>query len=333
MDCHVRTEQRGGRTVWILNDTDSEASASILPSFGFNLFDLKLPAAGALRPLVVAEPGWEQAPQHPAKHGFPVLFPFPNRISHGRFDWEGTSYRLPLTKPPHAIHGFALDADWEVTDHGEGPDGAFLSGRYRLAKTFPDGSPRWPSEGYLDLRYALHGRTLVLDATVANESDGDLPYGLGFHPYFRLPFGSGGSLSRTQVVIPASQAWVLDETIPTGEVRPVSEALDFRRGKSMQGLRVDAVLTGLEHNAEGFVVCRLIDESLGAEFRIGFDAIPFREIVVFTPPFGDDIIAIEPYTQTTDAINLQQRGVDAGLRILKPGQQESMRITMETAEC
>ena len=46
-----------------------------------------------------------------------------------------------------------------------------------------------------------------------------------------------------------------DETIPTGEVRPVSEGLDFRRGKSMQGLRVDAVLTGLEHNAEGFVVC------------------------------------------------------------------------------
>jgi aldose 1-epimerase len=76
----------------------------------------------------------------------------------------------------------------------------------------------------------------------------------------------------------------------------------------------------------------LVDESLGAEFRIGFDAIPFREVVVFTPPYADDVIAIEPYTQTTDAINLQQRGVDAGLRIMKPGQQESLRILMETAD-
>lgn len=332
MACHVRKESRGDRTIYILCDDDTGASASILPSYGFNLFDLKLPAAGAVRPLVVADPGWEANPEKPARHGFPVLFPFPNRIKDGRFSWGGTSYELPLTKPPHAIHGFALDADWEVIDHGEGPDGAFLTGRYRLPRTFPDGSPRWPSDGYLDIRYALHGRSLTLDATVANESEGDLPYGLGFHPYFRLPFGPEGDLSRTRVFIPASRYWPLDESIPTGKTLPVDEALDFRGGKPMSDLRVDAVLTGLEHNAEGFVVCRLVDEALGAEFQLGFDAVPFREVVVFTPPYADDVIAVEPYTQTTDAINLQQRGVDAGLRILKPGQQESLRILMETAE-
>jgi aldose 1-epimerase len=332
MACHVQTETRGDRTISTLIDTESGASASILPSYGFNLFDLKLPAAGAVRSLVVADPGWESNPEKPARHGFPILFPFPNRIKDGRFSWEDTSYELPLTKPPHAIHGFALDADWQVTDQGEGPDGAFLTGRYRLPRAFPDGSPRWPSDAYLDIRYALHGRSLTLDATVSNESEDDLPYGLGFHPYFRLPFGPDGDLSRTKVIIPASRSWVLDESIPTGETRPVDEALDFREGKPMSGLRVDAVLTGLEHNAEGFAVCRLVDESLGAEFRIGFDAIPFREVVVFTPPYADDVIAVEPYTQTTDAINLQQRGVDAGLRVLKPGQQESLRILMETAD-
>jgi len=42
------------------------------------------------------------------------------------------------------------------------------------------------------------------------------------------------------------------------------------------------------------------------------------------------VLAVEPYTQTTDAINLQAKGIDAGLRILKHGAQDSLRITMET---
>jgi galactose mutarotase-like enzyme len=44
----------------------------------------------------------------------------------------------------------------------------------------------------------------------------------------------------------------------------------------------------------------------------------FREMVVFTPPHRQ-AFGIEPYTCTTDAINLQQRGVDAGWRVLPPG--------------
>ena len=44
----------------------------------------------------------------------------------------------------------------------------------------------------------------------------------------------------------------------------------------------------------------------------------FREVVVFTPPHRQ-AFCIEPYTCTTDAINLQARGVDAGLLTLPPG--------------
>ena len=34
---------------------------------------------------------------------------------------------------------------------------------------------------------------------------------------------------------------------------------------------------------------------------------------------------------TTDAINLQARGIDAGLRILKHGEQDTLMITMSTS--
>jgi aldose 1-epimerase len=44
----------------------------------------------------------------------------------------------------------------------------------------------------------------------------------------------------------------------------------------------------------------------------------FRDLVVFTPPHRQ-AIALEPYTCTTDAINLQARGIDAGWLVLEPG--------------
>jgi aldose 1-epimerase len=45
----------------------------------------------------------------------------------------------------------------------------------------------------------------------------------------------------------------------------------------------------------------------------------FQELVAFTPPWTS-AICLEPYTCTTDAINLQQQGFEAGLRILQPGE-------------
>ncbi len=77
---------------------------------------------------------------------------------------------------------------------------------------------------------------------------------------------------------------------------------------------------------------RLIDESIGVELRIGFDRL-FRDLVVFTPPTGKGrVIAVEPYTMTTDAVHLQPRGVEAGLRIMPPGGSERLAITLEVVE-
>jgi aldose 1-epimerase len=334
MKPRISTEQRGDRTILGLHDDATGASAHVLPSYGFNLFDLKLPAAGEPRSLVVSEPGWEAQPQKPARHGFPVLFPFPNRIREGRYSWNGKDYQLPLGKPPHAIHGFAADADWQVVEHAVSPAGATLLGRYQISRQSPQMLPSWPGDLILEMRYTLAGRTLDLDITITNPGGDDVPYGLGFHPYFRLPFSSKGTLEQTRVVIPAGEFWVLEGAIPTGERRPVDSRLDFRAGQPMAGLQLDDVLTALEPKAaaggDRWTTCRLIDDSLQAELQLLFDA-NFREIVVFTPPGSPDVIAVEPYTQTTDAIHLHERGIDGGLRLLKHGAQDHLCIRLQTS--
>ena len=328
MACRVSTETQGKNTVYTLHDDATGASAAILPSFGFNLFDLRLPVAGEVRRVIDAAADFAAKPSHPGRNGTPILFPYPNRVRAGQFAFHGKSYQLPISLAPNAIHGFALDVPWDVVEHKAEGNEASLTGRYQISKNSPEMRRNWPSDAVLQVRYGLSGRQLSMTITVTNPTVDDLPYGFGIHPYFPLPFRASGDLAKTRVVLPAGKFWVLEGFLPTGEIRPVDDRLDFRKGQAMKGLKLDDVLTDLAFEGDR-CVCRLVDVELGAEFRLSFDRT-FRELVVYTPPGAGNIIALEPYTQTTDAINLEARGVDAGLRVLGHGRQETFRITMET---
>lgn len=328
MAFRVGTEAQGGRTIFTLLDDATGAFAAVLPSYGFNLFDLRLPLAGEPRRVIVASAGWEANPGHAGDNGIPIMFPFPNRIRGGRFRFGGKDYRTPANLGPNAIHGFAIDANWDVIEHAATDREAFIVGRYRISMQSPGALASWPTDAILQVRYGLAGRKLTLDATVSNPTAEPLPFGFGIHPYFRLPFPPGGDPAATRVVIPASEAWELRDLLPTGRRVPVDARLDFRQGRPMAGLKLDDVLTGLATEGGRFT-CRMIDEAKRAELRMTAGD-GFREVVVYTPRGDGDVIAIEPYTQTTDAINLQPRGVDAGLRVLGHGGHAAFSIALET---
>lgn len=331
MSMRVEQADHGGRTVSILRDEATGASAAIVPSYGFNLFDLRLPAAGEVRRVIVARDDFAARPDKPGRNGIPILFPFPNRVRDGRYSFEGKDYELFIEPGKgHAIHGFAIAAAWDVVDQGATPAGAYLVGRFQIGRHAPDRLASWPSDAILTVRYDLAGRRLSMTVTVENPTaDRDLPYGFGIHPYFRLPFAAGrpeaGSLH-----LPAAEMWALDASLPTGERLPVDRRVDFRSGGSTAGRHLDDLLTGLTFDGDR-CTCRLADDDLGTETVLSFDRT-FRELVVFVPPHDDTLVAVEPYTQATDAINLVARGIDAGLRILRPGEADTMRIAIETSD-
>src|SRR5258708_2975231 len=166
-----------------------------------------------------------------------------------------------------------------------GSRGRTITSRSTPAPPPPPASPSPPPP----MPSPTSGPSMAL--TVSNPSAEELPYGFGIHPYFRLPIVPGGDPDRTRVVLPASNYWVLDGYIPTGEIRPVDDRLDFRKGQPRTHLKLDDVLTGLAFERDQ-CVCRLVDQALGAEFRLGFDR-NFRELVVFTPPPPmDGVIAV-----------------------------------------
>ena len=321
MSFHISTHRQAGvmagldPTIYVLED-GSGGRAEVWPALGFNCFRWLAP--GSLD-LLYADPALFTGGR-PTRSGIPVLFPFPNRIRAGRFTWAGKEYQLPTDDPAkkNAIHGFACRHPWRVANQGSDEHSAWVSGVFRCSVDAPASRPLWPADHEIRLTVRLGAGLLRLEAEALNPDEVPLPFGLGYHPYFRLPFSAGVEQASCAVSVPARDCWVLEENVPTGERRPVDPARDLNAPRRVSELQLDDVLTGLPDEPPGpdALIERGVVEG-GAPLRL-FCSPAFRELVVFTAPHRQ-AFCIEPYTCTTDAINLQQQGVDAGWLVLPPG--------------
>ena len=312
-----------------IRDAASGSTARIARHLGFNCFEFSARFSGRVVDVLYADPDFASGKLPPTRHGIPILFPFPNRIRGGRFTWEGRDYHLPKETVPYdpaganAIHGFCLDRPWRVTASGD----SYVVGEFQLSKDAPERRALWPSDALIEMRYGVRGATLRADIRIANLGEAPLPWGFGTHPYFRVPLASDSDGKHCLVEAPAAELWELVETLPTGARHPVPPEKNLREGAYFDQLQIDDVLTGLPSGPRP-TECLIMDEKAGLQVVQRFDPAVFRELVVFTPPTRASV-CLEPYTCITDAINLQQRGIDAGLRVLGPGEEVRTWIEIE----
>lgn len=311
-----------------IQDPTSGSAAWISVDQGFNCFSFvaKLPDGQSVD--VLSAPDDFGSGQYPATHhGNPLLFPYPNRIAGGRYRWEGRDYQIPPDRVlfdgnGNAIHGFCLDRPWRVTRQTLDS----VVGTFRLSVDAPDRAEFWPTDAEISVGYQVVGSRLKSTIRVVNPTDVPLPWGFGTHAYFRVPLSGQSWPDDCSVYVPARKTWVLNECLPTGaKVDPPDQAR-LHESCAFQGLQVDDIYS--EVSAEGGAVrCQIIDQAarLVMEQTCGED---FRELVVFTPPWSRSI-CMEPYTCVTNAINLQQQGVDAGLRVLGPHEEWNGWIDLE----
>ncbi|MGQ0636356.1 MAG: aldose 1-epimerase [Planctomycetaceae bacterium] len=298
-----------------LTDKHSRATAAILPEAGFNLFQLRIPVAGIVVDVLDAEPGFESTGANPTHGGIPLLFPFPNRIRAGRYQWAGREYTLEGVHRDawgNAIHGLVFDRPWRVVAQGDN----FIVGRFQLSVDARERRSVWPADFVLDVRYELRDDRLRCDLRVHNPDRVALPWGFGTHPYFRIPLQAGGAAGQCLVQAQADRAWELVDCLPTGRRLPVSGPNDLREGRELEGLKLDDVLTGLA--TEGGVVQSVVmDPAAGLVVTQTADEV-FEDLVVYTPPHGR-AVCVEPYTCVTDAINLAAKRITGGWQVLEPG--------------
>jgi aldose 1-epimerase len=307
-------------TIYVL-DNGAGCRAEVWPALGFNCFRWQAVKDGRSLDLLYCDPGLF-ADGRPTRSGIPILFPFPNRIRGGRFTWAGKEFQLPLNDGPkvNAIHGFACRRSWRVVDQGADAIGAWLTGEFHGDRDAPDCRALWPTDYRIRVTYRLSAGKLRVEAEVSNPDAQPMPFGLGYHPYFRIPFTPGFRPEDCKVIVPASSYWALEESLPSGERRAVDAPRDLNTPRRFTDLTLDDVLADLPPAPEvgdGLHECGAIEGAAGVTLRV-LCSSAYREMVVFTPVHRE-AFCIEPYTCTTDAVNLQARGVPAGWLTLQPG--------------
>jgi aldose 1-epimerase len=328
MPYQVRTEEQPADgfpgPVVVLEESGGAAQAVVAPQSGFNAYRWRVQhTVAGLLDLLHADPQ-NFITGRPTRNGIPILFPFPNRIRDGRFTWEGKTYQLPLNDPAqkNAIHGFACRRPWRVVSQGADDSSAWVTAEFQGSVDAADVRDLWPADYRLRVTYRLAGLALRVEALVENPDTRPLPFGLGYHPYIHVAF-AGGDPAAYAVCIPAVAFWELRDTLPTGRRLPVDQrpAVDLVSPRPYGQLQLDDVLTDLPGPSPAGGSRTYPRGSVTAPRGVGVAvraAPAFREVVVFTPPHRQ-AFALEPYTCVTDAINLQQQGVDAGLLVLPPG--------------
>ena len=238
-----------------------------------------------------------------------MLAPWPNRLGDGAYEFNGVSAQAPLNEIGRrtAIHGLVRWMPWRLTGRAQNRVGLCCELRP---------SPAYPFSLRLEIEYRLGRSGLTVTTDAQNIGDGDLPFGLGFHPY--LTVGTT-KVDQARLRLPAGRRLTTDERgLPTGSVSVIGTEFDFTSGRPIGTTRLDTAYLDLARDADGRVRIDvdhpdvLAGTTLWADERFGY-------VMVYTGDTLEDSVrrtalAVEPMTCPPDAL---RTGTD--LTVLTPG--------------
>lgn len=139
----------------------------------------------------------------PTLDGCFAMAPYAGRVRDATLSWRDTAIDVPVTAPPHGIHGTVLDVPWQVVEAS--------SDDVRLTTSLGDA---WPFRGQVVQHLRL--REDGLDALLSLHADEEMPVTLGLHPWFHRRLATGGDAFLT---LPAVQQYERGaDGLPTGQV-------------------------------------------------------------------------------------------------------------------
>ena len=297
-------------------EQEGKAIAEIVPALGNNCYLFKVADGETWINLIDPPPDLATLEERPTAYGNPILFPFPNRIRNGTWQFEGETYQFDKApESPTTIHGLLLNLPYQVENHVADENGATLVCSLN-SQDFPDVGRQYPFPFRIEIAYTVKDAVLTMGVSIKNTGDRNMPMGFGIHPYFSTNLTGAADASQALITVPAAKYWELDDVlVPTGKQNDVTGTLDLRNGQPFGKLKLDHVFTDVQL-VDGVSQCLIENRDTGHTLVMESDAI-FRELVVYTPPDRDSI-CFEPYTCPTDAINLEARGIPAGVIVLAP---------------
>jgi aldose 1-epimerase len=235
------------------------------------------------------------------------LSPFPNRIKDGKWHWKGVNHSLLKNFPweqGHAIHGMLFDLPWTKTDFTVTGDTAWLT----LECAYDGKQPGFPFPYTAVTRYGLSSQGIEVQTLVRNTGHEALPFGEGWHPYFRV----GGPIDQAELhmALPTLLVEVDDRSIPTRTMIPDD---DFSKPVLIGARNLNTCWKFAGPAMRADVTLRNPTSGLTLRYWQTRGEGGYDYIQLYTPPARESL-AIEPMTCPPDVLNNQ-----LGLILLVPG--------------
>ncbi len=306
--------------VLTLRDPETGTRAQILPEFGFNCYRLVVDDDGEPVELLWADPDLESGNARPSGSGIPLLFPFPGRLPGGTAAFQGKQYELPHRDAlGNAIHGYVLNRAWKVLHQ----DVSSVTARFD-STDHPELQTQWPADFRIIATYRVQGKSLRGELLVENPGETPLPWGLGLHPYFSVPLGSGGKAADCRVQVPVREHWPLKDMLPSGERVSLPPNAPLAQGMPFAETHFDDVFSGVAI-ADGRCAASVSDPATRRRLELQYDS-EFPVCVVYNPPHRQ-AVCIEPYTCVPGLpMPANPQSVGPGLQMLPPGEQRRLNF-------
>lgn len=264
---------------------DGESLMTVAPGYGAKLKNLKLKKGNQYHEVL-----WPVSTEDLKSNSWyksAILFPYPNRLEAGRYSFENKKYQFPINEPDknNQLHGMLYNEPFNVAEQNVEGTTASIELTYRYEGT----ASYFPFPFIFSVKYTYGLTGFAVDFKVINSGSGNLPFGLGWHPYFQI---DGQRITGYSLQTPPLTLIELSErAIPTG-AKVAFEQNPIR----FSDTRLDNAFA-INESAN---VYDLQDEKTGVTLRFtGSEA--FDYIQMFTP--NEETVAIEPMTCNVNAFN------------------------------
>jgi len=298
--------------------------ALMIPSLGANMVKLvnKEKKLNILRTPKTDE--LEFFASRPQLFGLPLLFP-PNRIEDGTYTHNGKTYNYPITIPDqnNHHHGTIKSQPFTVTKTNIGADYVEVEASFFSNIVNDAVYSYFPHQFECRMYFKLSACGLEHKVTFINESDTDMPLGVGYHTPIMIPFVEGASADHYKLWMSVGEKWeVNNRTLPTGTLLPLNETEQQLRttGLKPTGSAIEWPMTAqpIEVDGKPFNGAVIKDEANGVTVYYEVDD-QYKHWTFWNNGGTVDWACPEPQTWAINAPNLDLPDEVTGFQTVAPG--------------
>ncbi len=234
------------------------------------------------------------------------MVPYSNRIKNFSYKLHNIIYSF--TQPDYTdtlkMHGLIKFKDFNLIDYNLCSDKAELKFETIL---YNDEFPFYPFNLKVVITLKLSNNFLKITISGINENNFEIPFGCGWHPYFKL----GSKIDNLILAVPSKTIVLIDETFcPVQNYKKLlnpDDELYFLANKVIGNRKINVCYTDLIINNDNQIHTYLIDKA----YKIKLDVFQEKGVIyIFTADglkFRErESIAIEPVEFITDVYNHQE---------------------------